>query len=771
MKVTIDNLDGKGAVDYSQSVVATEKFVVKRQLNQPSLCSFTLALQVVNLPMPVRHGRVIVADDEGNILFTGYVAMEPALELIGQASEGAAFQALLSVVSDEVLLDQQPLSVMLAGVPQSANQMLQGLSSGMNTSGLSFELASANGAVGNFLPEAGQNWSANAGTLAAMARSAYRVVNGVVVMQPVGSVIHSLSESDGTLNLAALQASMVKSLANDVTVCGREEPTAYVTEVFEGDGITTIFNLTEQPYVPAASAEKPFVDQFEEAEINPAVWNVIGERTYFTLTSAGLTCSGGNGFDGQITAATINPIEIGGSLVFEARGVQFGSVTVGILNAIYSGSMNTGNCVAGFQISQGSGSTEINALIEGVAAGAAFTAVAGHMYTLRLRIYCSEMQRMDQAYHSVDSDGTHTYGEFYISGSGSVMLEVQDTTNGVASAPVVLYSGGIANFPPVCPLGLVNSTNLSCSIGAIEVTQQGPVWVESTPPGGSTTVRRMGTPAQGADCTLQRSGRLTFYPTVIPQSGELVAVSYRTEGRSVARKADTSSIAEESLGGQRPGTAAWIGMVVSPAPRSSHDCENAAAALLDLSTDRSAAWKGTYTAWNMETQGDVWPGDVLAVSSTSANLAANLVVRGVEIELPCGWPGQAKYTISFANDWADALAIRTSSAIPKDVWLPQQPQATLPLDNLEQLTFLISGDSIQVNAGTVPPANGGFEVRRRDWDFGPGTDSDLVLRSPVDNFTIPRESVVERYYVRMYDGSTPPNYSRFSSAVIVNAAL
>lgn len=771
MKLTIDNLDGNGAVDYSQSVVATEKFVIKRQLNQPSLCSFTLAPQVVNLPTPIRHGRVVVADDNGNILFTGYVAMEPALDLIGQASGGAAFQALISAVSDEVLLNQQPLLVMLAGVSQSANQMLQGLSSGMNTNGLSFELASANGAVGAFLPDSGQNWSANAGTLAAMARSAYRAVNGVIIMQPVGSVIHSLSEADGTLNLAALQASMVKSLANDVTVCGREEPTAYVTEFFEGDGITTIFYLTEPPYMPASSTEKPFLDRFEEAEINQAVWDVVGEGTYISLTSAGLTCLGGNGVDGQITVATVNPFEIGGSLVFEARGVQFGSVTEGILNAIYSGAMETGECVAGFQISQIGGNTQIGALIVGAAAGTPFTAVAGHMYTLRLRIYCNEMQRMDQAYHSVDSSGTHTYGGFYMTGGGNVLLEVQDTTNGVASAPVVLYSGAIANLPPVCPLGLINSTNLSCSIGAVEVTQQGPVWVASTPSGASPVVRRMGTPAQGADCTLQRGGKLTFYPTAIPQSGEMIAVCYRVAGRSVARKADAASIAVESLGGKRPGTAAWIGTVVDPAPRSSHDCENAAAALLDLSTDRSAAWKGTYTAWNMEAQGDVWPGDVLAVSSTSANLAANLVVRGVEIELPCGWPGQVKYVVSFANDWADALAIRTSSAVPRDVWLPQQPQVTEPLDNLAQLTFSISGNSISVNAGVTPATNGGFEVRRRDWDFGPGTDSDLVLRSPVSNFTIPRESVVERYYVRVYDGSTPPNYSRFSNAVIVNAAM
>jgi hypothetical protein len=150
---------------------------------------------------------------------------------------------------------------------------------------------------------------------------------------------------------------------------------------------------------------------------------------------------------------------------------------------------------------------------------------------------------------------------------------------------------------------------------------------------------------------------------------------------------------------------------------------------------------------------------------------ANLVVRAVEIELLSAVPGLVKYVIGFANDWADALAIRTTSTVPADVWLPQQPQTTVPLDNLAKLTFSVSSSAITVDAGTVAPSGGGFEVRRRDWDFGPGTDSDLVLRSPVKDFTIPRESVVERYYVRMYDGSTPPNYSRFSSAVIVNVAL
>jgi hypothetical protein len=56
----------------------------------------------------------------------------------------------------------------------------------------------------------------------------------------------------------------------------------------------------------------------------------------------------------------------------------------------------------------------------------------------------------------------------------------------------------------------------------------------------------------------------------------------------------------------------------------------------------------------------------------------------------------------------------------------------------------------------------------RDFDFGPGSGADLVLRSPVRGFTIPRAAQLERYFVRMYDASTPPNYSALSAAIFTD---
>jgi hypothetical protein len=71
----------------------------------------------------------------------------------------------------------------------------------------------------------------------------------------------------------------------------------------------------------------------------------------------------------------------------------------------------------------------------------------------------------------------------------------------------------------------------------------------------------------------------------------------------------------------------------------------------------------------------------------------------------------------------------------------------------------------------VAPAGGGFEVRRRDFAFQAGNDPDLVIRSVVENFDIPRATAADRFYVRMYDGSTPPNYSEFSVGLFVNLPL
>ena len=771
MSLTIDNLDGNGALDYTATIIPSVPIRIVRQLNEPTICSFKLAPSATNLPVPLRFARVIIADDSSVVLFTGYVATEPALELAGEGFAGPMYEAAVSAISDDVLLDMQGISTMTSSFAQAAGQTLEVLTSTVDPARFSFNTAQAIGVVGRFTAEPADSWSKNAGNLASSSRNTYRVTSGSVSMTPVGNVVHTLNESDGTLQVNKLQASMVKMLANDVTVCGEEEPSAYVTEVFAGDGITVLFDLTEDPFFPPSSKTKPLVDLFQTPAINPRLWQLRDPGAHVSLTSNGLTCTGGNGLDGQTSLCAISNMELGGSLVIEANGVLLSAGSKGILNGLYTGDINTAYCVAGFQVSQVSGSISIAPLIAGVASGSSFSPVSGHLYTLRTRVYGKEMQRVLQAYYSVGDNGTELWGGTAIACGVNLVLEVQDMTNGVSQTPVVLYDGALTVAPSVCTFGLLNSANLVCSIRSVDVTQEGPQWVTSIPPGGNMMTRRIGTTAQGADCKVERTGKLRFYATSVPQMGEQVFISYRTQRRAVARMANAVGTSPQNST-QIPAISRWLGTVTSPKTMSSADCENAASALLSLSSSRAAAWKGAYTGWNFETNGDIWPGDILAISTTSAGITANLVVRSIQIDVACSFPQMNKYVIQFANDWADALAIKTSSTVPVDTWPPQQPQTVEPLANLLTLTASsISSTAIQINAGVIPPSGGGFEVRRRDWSFGPGTDSNLVLRSPVSNFTIPREAAMEQYYIRMYDASTPPNYSRFSSAIFVNVPL
>ena len=76
-----------------------------------------------------------------------------------------------------------------------------------------------------------------------------------------------------------------------------------------------------------------------------------------------------------------------------------------------------------------------------------------------------------------------------------------------------------------------------------------------------------------------------------------------------------------------------------------------------------------------------------------------------------------------------------------------------------------------INTGVTPPTGGGFEIRLRDFDFMPGEDPNLVMRSTLPTMTFSRISADDRFYIRMYDGSTPPNYSEFSTALFINLPL
>ena len=769
MKITINGQDYTAALD------AARPLTIERKLNEPSLCQLWLSLPTNgSLVMPVRNQSMAVTGDDGTYYFTGYIAVSPLPEYAGHAMEGPRYRIAIQALSDELLLDQLLMPPSTGATGESAGALMTALVTHAGGSGLSTQGLSLNTAVGNFSPDKGAPWSKSAGQVASMARASYRAINGALTASSVPGAVHPLNETDGSLNLAALAftASDKRALANDVTVCGESEPVAYVTEYFLGDGVTTQFYLTADPYFPASSKSTIIHELFNEAQINQCVWGVTGGAGYLSLGASGLTMNGGNGIDGETLLTWIDPVEMGGTLLLEAVGVTLAAGSTGELAGFLVGTDKQTTCTAGFQATAqpGTGTVTLQPLIQGSPVGTAYVINPAYQYTLRVRVHCAENERELAIYHSFGDSGPITSGGQLNAAPGNVQMEIQELVNGVGGMPVTLYDGTMAGLPAACNVVAASSISLTGTMRALNLTNLGSGWVVSTPPNGGAYTRRVGSTAEAAECHLERTGRAVFYNGYTPVAGEQIAVSYRTVGRAVGRAVNAANQQALASAGM-PTEAAWIGSVTNPPARSSADCRNAALVMEQAAASVSALWSGTYKGNRSSFTSDVWPGDALLLNAPSTNLDAQVVVRTVTVSYKASHPDLVEYAIAFANDWADDLAIKTSATVPANTWLPA-PIAPTVLANLNNLTVTtLNGTKVAINAGVTPPTGGGFEIRLRDFAFMAGEDPSLVMRSTQPTMTLLRIAANDRFFIRMFDGSTPPNYSEFSTALFINLPL
>lgn len=776
-------------MDYTGAVCATGRISLERKLNATSRC--TAVVLVGQLALPVRLARVVVTRDDATVLFTGYIATEPVRVPAGMGTAGLVYTARITAVSDEWLLDRAGSGAAANG---SVSLALDGAAlverlAARAGNAIAVGTASVGRSVASFAPREAVPWSTNAGDAAGAAYAGYRALAGKVLVQPAGAVTHAFSDApaatggaEGTLDVRALQVSAVRELANDVTLTGKEEPAAYVQESFGGDGTTTVFNLTERMFAetPATQIDDSFTGA---TTFNAGVWAVGDPGSHLSVTSAGLTMSGGNGQAGVTTVTALDALELGGTLLIELSGVTLGAACDGMLGGLYDGTPVLANCFAGYRVRQQAAVTTLVPVLNGVEVGVPYTPLAGQSYTLRMRLHCAEVQRVMQQFYCMVDGAVETFGS--PSGVDAAMDVVFELVNQGASSntpATVLYdsagastgAGGITGTPAKCTFVAANCAEMFGSVARVSVTRPGTLWVTSVLPNGTRQTRLIGKAGQGVDCeaTGGVAPKLTFFAGRVPQPNERLVVQYRGERRSVARLQNVASVAQEALGGGS-GTCRWLGSLLSPSARSSADCESAAQAVLAFASARTAAVAGSYAATNPAA--DVWPGDVLAV--TNDGVSSSLLVRGVSVSDAGAVPEVLRYGIAFANDWAtdyaDGLGLKLSEAVAAQAVLPvTAADAAAPVPVLANLPALqvtsLTEAAVQIDAGLDAPGGGGFEVRRRDWAFGPGNDADLVMRSAVRSFSFPRAAQVERYYVRMYDASTPPVYSRFSAAVFVN---
>jgi hypothetical protein len=360
-----------------------------------------------------------------------------------------------------------------------------------------------------------------------------------------------------------------------------------------------------------------------------------------------------------------------------------------------------------------------------------------------------------------------------------VVLEVHDIdpanpASQVAQA-IVLYDGLLANPPGFASYALINAKSMQCAVAFTRVSLQVDVLLRSTEPGKGARTRRPGALLDGADCKISREPALQFYPQYAPLANETIEVSYRGNGRALARIVDTASISAHQFGvddGVRGGVR-HIGM---PAPRTSADCETAALALLD---DAGQGWSGEYRVWSPflpAGAADIFPGDGFAVNVPSRGAAFTAVVKEVDVDVADVAGENSRYVLRFvdAGDPSLNFAFDSATAQPVSTLIATDKSAvgtTFLPDLSGAVVTNITSTTVTFDAGFSPGIGEGIEVRRSDAAWGPNNDRNLVGRFTSQSFTVTRFGRVQDFFFRRFDSSTPVKYSRYSAGLHVDYPL
>ena len=770
MKLTIDNLDSSGPRDYTAALDAERPPRLHRRLNRPAELRASLVANDTQFVVPARGARVILARNSGEKLFTGYAAAPPQYEYLGWGERGPVYRYALRALGDESLLDTKTLPRRASLVNRAAGDALKQLANDLLPGVFDTSAVENLAVLPLYSADTRKSWSEHAAALALRSRAVYRAHDSALSFRPVGATAHALDEASPWFCPEGLKLDPSHRPVNDVTVTGYIEPRAYVKDYFLGDGYTLGFNLSEVPFSRGGSVVLD--EEYRDALLSPVRWTV-------SAAPGAVAVSGGKlRVEGAGTVCFAEQVELGGALLIQHGDFQFTAASEALIGGLYTGAIALTNCFAGFRVSPSGAQSLIAGVANSAAAGTTVTTVAGHRYVLTTRLYAQEIYRRGPAFHSSLHPAGSGRGGAAITAAVRVILEVHDidpnNPPSLVAPSTVLFDAVLPAAPDFCAYALISATALHCSIAFTRLLRPAEAQVRSCQVGGSWRSRLVGALSEGAECRVSSAPELFFYPPYAPASNEKIVVSYRSSGRASARVKDPASVAAEARGADDGVRGAVLALAAPPALTSS-DCEQAALAVLDDSTQPARA--GEYETWSDFLPGasDVFPGDALQLNAPSRAAAFSATVREVEIEAADLAGDRAQYKIHFANDAAQPLALElhqaANAAVPDTAATPADIGAQYLAAVTGAEVIDVTSTSVMIDTGADPPAGGGFEVRRSDAGWGPDNDRNLLGRFTGRLLFLSRLSRVQDYFLRQYDASAPPRYSRYSALLHVDYPL
>lgn len=781
----------------------------------------------------------------GKVLVTGFITQEPERAFLGlngklpyPTTHFQQFTYAVNVTSDEWFLNTEFVPFIPAFVNQTQGQILSSIAKALRPD---FFDVSSFVASGDLIPyyqyNPEQNWSDIAKQFADSSRYRVQIVNRVLYFQPFGTGSLGISYNEATQKQSQfspldLTTSVVSvPPVNDALVLGDEEPQNLWDNIFVGDGFTSNFQLLYSSFHGSTVTLQN--DDWTENQFDTSQWNVQDPNNVFVLQGALNVIQTGNTSPslGQTYIVGNNGVEIGGAINAQAGEFQFNDASTGILGGLYTSSaLQQADCFAGFQISNsgsivvtasGAGGIIIQPLLNGIAVGPQVITQPNHHYQLQIWIGGNRWDRYNSIYR--DLSGQTQFGGNDLAGFGQVTFVVGDIDQALVianaygpqsvGAPVPIvpvltkYTVDNITMPSFGIYGLINGLDLNLTLNytTIALPPQGtlnvialtgasggllPVLPQNL---GPTVNYLLGTGFQNQTATIAQSGdtdELSFYNDTIPGVGSRIRFRSWQSGIAMARVNNPVAIAVEGAISGDNGVRSAIFANLTPSPRTSDECELAAAAAI---TDRSfPQFQGTYDVFTIpfywETMFDPKVNDyprtgrylfinapVRAVSGQ--NFFVNKVTVNVvefrqevlQITLAYG-PDLylEKQLQNFVERTDNLLTSQETKKAPTPVQLQNAGSFFLqPFQNVlpPVITNTVSGSFVQVDLGVAPVT--ACEVRRVDAGWGTN-DQNLIGIFTTQQFTLPRTSRDRTWYLRPKNGAQT---SRFSYTLRIAAPL
>ncbi len=777
----IDIGEPGGLLDYTRYLVLPERepHVLRDRLNVPALFDFALAPADTDFLHPPRSAYVRVTGLAGALppggprvrgpLFTGFITQEPELEYLGTQNGTPVYAFRCRATSEEYLLNIKRPGLLPPFLNQTAGQVLRFLTEHL----LPGRFDTSNVADGAVLPQfsadPSRTWSEIARELAERSGYHYWVLDGKIYFQPLGDQASGVAvdERDPRFRPEALEVMPLGNpIQNDVTVFGLEEPQAYVTEYFVGDGFTSRFPLSAAMY--GADSARLLADDFHGINLDTARWRETDPGSHIQLFDGRLNVTGGNGL-GQTFLQARAAIELAGELEMIHGEFEFVSASSGIAGGLYAAAtLAQAECLAGFEISKIGTGSRLRALVSGVVQAAEVLTQANHHYVLVTRLSADQSSRVQQFY-----PGLHgSFGGSILAAAVKLTLEVRDISLASPAVPVIttLYEATLALLPAYAFYAPVNSSDLHVVMNFLQVTRPIQASLETQRPGEVSRKRALGFGLAEHDATItvdrnRNQWALEFYDDTIPSAGEKITLRYRAAGRAQAHLRDVASVAAEAALAGDDGVRAAVLQQPFPAPRSSAEAE--LAALAYLADHTQTPHEGSYATWDELADGYPRSGRFLDVRCESRHPAFGALVRGVTSEFRELGTERILHKLEFGQALRFEELLRQfngADAAPE----PGDTQPLPPVDSTQVASAFLadvpgasltsfSASFFGADLGAPPPSGGRYVVRRSDqgWSTGttPGSPQNLITSSTAQSFVLNRTAPHHLFFIRPVDAS------------------